>query len=100
MVDINKNTHERNGVCTIVNNDGILWLNEKHVEEGLDHKNVREISTKHHSKTNQQNFYIQRISSQSNRGFVEQQLHIEQSVLTKINWVHLKKTTCKHNIIS
>ena len=68
MVDISKNTHERNGVYTIVDNDGILWLNEKHVEEGLDHKNVREISIKRHSKTTQQNFHTQIISSQSNRG--------------------------------
>ena len=26
--------------------DGILWLNEKHIE-GLDHKNLREITTKY-----------------------------------------------------
>ena len=30
----------------IVDNDGILWLNEKHIEEGLNHKNLREVSTK------------------------------------------------------
>ena len=30
----------------IVENDGILWLNEKHIEEGLNHKNLREVSTK------------------------------------------------------
>ena len=28
---------------TIVDNDGILWLNEKHIE-GLDHKNLRFIT--------------------------------------------------------
>ena len=30
----------------IVDNDGILWLNEKHIEEGLNHKNLREVITK------------------------------------------------------
>ena len=30
----------------IVDNDGILWLNEKHIEEGLNHKNLREVTTK------------------------------------------------------
>ena len=30
--------YEENGLETIVDNDGILLLNEKHIEEGLDHK--------------------------------------------------------------
>ena len=30
----------------IVDNDGILWLNEKHIEEGLNHKNLQEVTTK------------------------------------------------------
>ena len=49
MVDISRKTYERNGIETIGNNEGILWLNEKHIEEGLDHKNLREITTKYHS---------------------------------------------------
>ena len=36
MVDIRRETYERNGV---EDDDAILWLNEKHVEEGLNHKN-------------------------------------------------------------
>ena len=40
--------NERNGMETIVDNDEILWLNEKHIE-GLDHKTLREITTKYHS---------------------------------------------------
>ena len=60
-----------------------MWLNEKHIEQGLDHKNLREITTKYHSdnrkhryelvdepkkKTMQQSFYIWKISNQSNYG--------------------------------
>ena len=30
MVDISRKTYERNDIETIVDNDGILWLNEKH----------------------------------------------------------------------
>ena len=33
--------YERNGVETIVDSDGILRLNKKHIEEGLNHKNLR-----------------------------------------------------------
>ena len=36
MVDISKEKYENIGVETIVGNDKILWLNEKHIEEGLD----------------------------------------------------------------
>ena len=49
MVDISRKTYKRNGIKTIVNNNGMLLLNEKHIEEGLDHKNLREITMKHHS---------------------------------------------------
>ena len=48
MVDISKKTYERNGIDTIVDNDRILWLSEKHIEEKLYHKNLREITTKYH----------------------------------------------------
>ena len=30
--------YERNSVETIVDNDGYLWLNKKHIEEWLGHK--------------------------------------------------------------
>ena len=32
MVDISRETYLRNITETIVDNDGILWLNEKHIE--------------------------------------------------------------------
>ena len=49
MVDISRKRYGRNGIETIIDNDGILWLNDKHLEEGLDHKNLLEISAKCHS---------------------------------------------------
>ena len=42
MTDISKEKYGKNGIETIVDNDGILWLNERHIEEGLDYKNLRE----------------------------------------------------------
>ena len=47
MVDISRKTDERNGNETIVDTDGILWLNEKHVEEGLNHKQLRATTVKY-----------------------------------------------------
>ena len=40
--------YKRNGIETIVNSDGILWLNEKRIE-GLDHKKLRVTRVKHPS---------------------------------------------------
>ena len=45
VVEISRKMYERNVIETIVQNDEILWLNEKHVEEGLDHKYLQEITT-------------------------------------------------------
>ena len=45
MVDISRETYERNGVEVIVDSDAILWLNEKYIEEELGylsgHKTLR-----------------------------------------------------------
>ena len=38
MVDISRKSYERNGIETIIDNDEILWLNEKHIEEELDQR--------------------------------------------------------------
>ena len=43
-------TYERNDTKKkIADNDRILWLVEKYIEERLDHKNLQEITTKYHS---------------------------------------------------
>ena len=34
LIDISRKTYEKNGIETIVDNYGILWLNEKHIEKG------------------------------------------------------------------
>ena len=49
MVEISRKKYEWRDTETIIENDGILRLNEKHIEEGLDHKNLGEIITKYHS---------------------------------------------------
>ena len=36
---MSREPYERNGIEAIMDNNGILWLNEKHIEEGLDHYN-------------------------------------------------------------
>ena len=47
MVDIRRKTYERNGVEAIVYSDGVLSLNEKHIEEGIDYENLRVTTVKY-----------------------------------------------------
>ena len=47
MVDISKNTYENNDKEVIVDGIGTLWLNEKHIEEKLGHKNLPVITSKY-----------------------------------------------------
>ena len=58
MFDKSRKTYESNSIETIVDNDGILQLNEKHIEEGLDHKNLREITVKYHSDHRKQRYEL------------------------------------------
>ena len=50
MVDISKKTYENNDIEVIVDGISTLWLNEKHVEEKLSHKNLPVITNKYDSE--------------------------------------------------
>ena len=47
MVNIDKETYEHNNIEAIVDGIGKLWLNEKHIEEKLGHKNLLVITNKY-----------------------------------------------------
>ena len=47
MVDIGKETYKNNDIKVIVDGIGTLWLNEKHIEEKLGHKNLPVITNKY-----------------------------------------------------
>ena len=46
MVNITKETWEKKCVEVIIFN-GEKWLNEKHVEQELEHSNLREVTSKY-----------------------------------------------------
>ena len=77
MVDINRKIYERNDIETIADNDGILRLNEKHTEE-LDHKNLREITTKYHSDHRKHRYeLVEEQMKQRYRIFIDEKLAIK-----------------------
>ena len=47
VVDIGKETYEKNHIEAIVDGIGKLWLNEKHTEEKLGHKHLPVITNKY-----------------------------------------------------
>ena len=47
MVNITKETYENNDIEVITDNLSRLWLNEKHIEEQLGHKNLSSITKKY-----------------------------------------------------
>ena len=47
MVNIDKEAYENNDIEAIVDGIGTLWLNEKHTEEKLGHKNLPAITNKY-----------------------------------------------------
>ena len=46
MVDINKETYENNGIEVITDKFGVLWLNERHVQQKLELKNLPALTNK------------------------------------------------------
>ena len=55
-----------------------MWLNEKHIEEGLDHKNVREITTKYNSNHKEDRYeLVEEPKKQVKRIFIDEKLAIK-----------------------
>ena len=50
MVNIAKETYENNGLEVITDEFGKLWLNERHVQEQLRHKNLVALTNKYDEK--------------------------------------------------
>ena len=74
MVDIRWKTYEINGVYTVVDSDRILCLNEKHIEEGLDHKNLRVITVKYPSGYRKHRYELVDMLKQLSRTFIRKVL--------------------------
>ena len=47
MVNITKETLENNDIEVIVDSVNALWLNEWHIEEQLEHKNLPAVTNKY-----------------------------------------------------
>ena len=76
MVDVSRKTYERKGIETIVDNDGIPWLNEKNLEEGLYYKKLQEITIKYPNHRKHRYELVDEPKKQCNRIFIDKKLAI------------------------
>ena len=68
----------KNGIETIVDNDEIFWLNEKHIEQGRGYKNLQEISIKYQTDHRKHRYELaDEPKRQSNRVFIHDKLAIK-----------------------
>ena len=77
MVDISKETYESN-IEVIVDCVGTLWLNEKHIEEKLGHKNLPVITNKYGQVYKNHRYeLVNKPKKQPNRRFLHSDLALK-----------------------
>ena len=78
MVDIDKETYENNNLEAIVDGIGKLWLNEKHIEEELGHKNLPVITNKYDQVYKKHRYeLVNKPKKQPNRRFLRSDLALK-----------------------
>ena len=89
MVDISRKMYERNGNKTVVDNDGVLCINEKHMQEGLDHKSLQEITAKYNSNHRTHRYeLVEEPKKQVDKMFINEKLSIKVIMDCKTTSAH------------
>ena len=92
-VDISRKKYERNCIETVAENDGILWLNEKYIEQGLDHRYLWGITRKYDSDhRNHRCELIEEPKEQCNRIFIDEKLPIKIVIDCRTTSAHKFRT--------
>ena len=93
MVDVSRETYERNGIETIVDNHRILRFNENHIEKGLDHKDLRAAILKYLSNHRKNRHELDNKSrKQCNRTFIGEKLAIKVIMDCRTTLAHKFRT--------
>ena len=77
MVNITKETYENNGIEVITDKFGKLWLNERHVQEQLGHKNLPALTNKYDEKYKKCRYELNELTKQSHRRFIHVDLALK-----------------------
>ena len=78
MVNITKEMYENNGIEVITDNLNTLWLNKRHVQQQLGHKNLRAVTNKYNEEYKKRRYeLIDDSIKQSNRRFIRNDLALK-----------------------
>ena len=94
MVNITKETYEESGIEVITDKFGKLWLNERHVQEKLELKNLPALSNKYDEKYKKCRYELNESTKQPNRRFI----HIDLALKIIMNCRADKSCDFKRNL--
>ena len=77
MVSITKEKYEANCIEVITDQLGELWLNERHLQQQLGHKNLPAITNKHDKKYKKCRSELNESNKQSRRNFIHNNLALK-----------------------
>ena len=77
MVNITKERYENNGIEVITDKFGKLWLNERHVQEQLGHKNLPALTKKYDGKYKKCRYELNEPTTQPHRRFIHNDLALK-----------------------
>ena len=91
VVNITKETYENNGIEVIINKFGEWWLNKRHVQQQLGHKNLPALTNKYDEKYKKCRYeLIDDPIKQSCRRFIHIDLALKtmnQNEMNKNRWI-------------
>ena len=77
MANITRETYEANGIEVIADKLGKLWLNERHVEKKLGHKNLPALTNQYPKEYKKQRSELNESTNQPNRRFIHVDLALK-----------------------
>ena len=86
---MNRKANEENGVETLVDSDGILWLNEKHI----DHKRFQVITVKYHSGCGKHRYEVLHEPEKQPTVFIQKELALKEIISCRTIAAHKFRTT-------
>ena len=92
MVNITRETYKANGIEVIADKLGKLWLNERHVENKLGHKNLPARTNQYPKEYKRQISELNESTNQPNRRFIHVDLALKVIMNTiTVNHANLKE---------
>ena len=71
MANITRETYEANGIEVITDEFGKLWLNERHVEKQLGHKNLPALTNQYSKEHKKHRSELNKSTNQPKRRFID-----------------------------